>query len=217
MQTVLNTQAQGASASDGVAANFVDGKPSELFTTLLVAQIRNQNPLEPSDPSEFVGQLTQLSQMEALQKLVANGNASASMLESMQLLSLGAQVGSQVAVRSGGVVLGAAPVEGSFTLQSGSSRVTLVLQTAGGPEHRIELGTRTAGEVAFTIDPVAAGLPAGSYALRIETESKESPQVAIHGALRSVKVSATGGVLLDVAGVGTTTPDTITAFNGRKA
>lgn len=217
MQTVLNTQAQGASASDGVAANFIDGKPSELFTTLLVAQIRNQNPLEPSDPSEFVGQLTQLSQMEALQKLVANGNASASMLESMQLLSLGAQVGSQVAVRSGGVTLGTTPVEGSFTLQSGSSRVALVLQSAGGPEQRIELGTRTAGEVAFTIDPVAAGLPAGSYALRVETESKESPAVAIHGELRSVKVSATGGVLLDVAGVGTTTPDTITAFNGRKA
>lgn len=216
MQTMLNTQAQGASSSQGVAANFVDGKPSELFTTLLVAQIRNQNPLEPSDPSEFVGQLTQLSQMEALQKLVSHGTASASMLESLQLLSLGAQVGSRVAVRSGGVALGTTPVEGRFTLQSGSNRVALVLQTAGGPEHRIELGTRAAGEVAFKIDPVAAGLPAGSYALRVETESQESVQPEIVGELQSVRISSGGGVLLDVAGIGATTPDAIAAFTGRK-
>ena len=81
MQTNLNTQGQaGAAPAAAVAANVANGTPSELFTTLLVAQIRNQNPLEPTDPSEFVGQLTQLSQMEALQKLVAHGNASASML-----------------------------------------------------------------------------------------------------------------------------------------
>ena len=37
----------------------------EVFLQLLVAQIRNQNPLNPSDGTEFVAQLAQFSQLEA--------------------------------------------------------------------------------------------------------------------------------------------------------
>lgn len=215
MQTNLNTQAQADAAPAGaVAANLANGTPSELFTTLLVAQIRNQNPLEPTDPSEFVGQLTQLSQMEALQKLVAHGNASASSLESLQLLSLGAQVGSRVAVRSGGVMLGAEPVEGRVMLQSGAARVTLVLQSPLGPEHRIELGTQAAGEVAFAIEP--GRVPPGAYAMRVETDGGEAPQVDVFGELRSVRISPNGSVALDVAGIGAVPASAITGFNGRK-
>ena len=35
---------------------------SRMFTKLLVAQVRNQDPLSPNDPAAFVSQLTQLSQ-----------------------------------------------------------------------------------------------------------------------------------------------------------
>jgi len=36
----------------------------EMFLTLLVAQLKNQDPLNPSDPTEFTGQLTQYSILE---------------------------------------------------------------------------------------------------------------------------------------------------------
>ena len=36
----------------------------EMFLTLLVAQMENQDPLNPSDPTEFTGQLTQYSILE---------------------------------------------------------------------------------------------------------------------------------------------------------
>ncbi|WP_332673153.1 flagellar hook capping FlgD N-terminal domain-containing protein [Aromatoleum sp.] len=216
MQTNLNTQGQaGPAPAAAVAANVANGTPSELFTTLLVAQIRNQNPLEPTDPSEFVGQLTQLSQMEALQKLVAHGNASASMLESLQLTALGAQVGSRIAVRSGGVAVGAERIEGRVMLESGAARVTLVLQSPGGPEHRIELGTHGAGEVAFAIEP--GRVPPGAYAMRVETDGGDAPQIDVFGELRSVKVSPNGGVALDVGGLGAVPASQITGFNGRKS
>jgi hypothetical protein len=63
-----------------------------MFTKLLVAQIQNQDPLEPTDPSQFVNQLTQLSQTESLQTLASQATASASLLQSLQALALGAQV-----------------------------------------------------------------------------------------------------------------------------
>jgi flagellar basal-body rod modification protein FlgD len=69
---------------------------SDMFTKLLVAQIQNQDPLSPTDPAQFVQQLTQLSQTEALQNLSNLTSANASVLQSMQVLALGAQVGSDV-------------------------------------------------------------------------------------------------------------------------
>ena len=38
----------------------------QMFLKLLVAQIKNQNPLIPQDPTEFLGQLTQYSMLEQL-------------------------------------------------------------------------------------------------------------------------------------------------------
>lgn len=37
----------------------------EVFLQLLVAQIKNQNPLNPANGTEFVAQLAQFSQLEA--------------------------------------------------------------------------------------------------------------------------------------------------------
>ncbi len=38
----------------------------QTFLKLLVAQIKNQNPLNPTDSTQFVGQLTQYSELEQL-------------------------------------------------------------------------------------------------------------------------------------------------------
>jgi flagellar basal-body rod modification protein FlgD len=38
----------------------------QMFLRLLVAQIQNQNPLSPEDPTQFLGQLTQYSMLEQL-------------------------------------------------------------------------------------------------------------------------------------------------------
>lgn len=205
------------SASSAITMNSADSTPSELFTTLLVAQIKNQNPLEPTDPSEFVGQLTQLSQMEALQNLVSQGGVTSSMLESLQVLTLGAQVGSQVTVSTGTVTLADQPVSGSFNLDSASGKTTVVLTNATGGKYSIELGSRAPGEVAFTIDPAALGIPPGSYAIAVATDGDEAPTVGIAGEVRRVRLSPSAGVMLDVAGLGEVSSTAITAFNGRSA
>jgi flagellar hook assembly protein FlgD len=45
------------------ATENADGN-KEMFLKLLVAQLQNQNPASPSDPMEFVSQLTQFSTLE---------------------------------------------------------------------------------------------------------------------------------------------------------
>ncbi len=218
MQTsLLTSRPDGGDGASTVGSAFggATGEAAELFTRLLVAQIQHQNPLEPNDPSEFVNQLTQLSQMESMQALTRQSAASASMLESMQVIALGAQVGSEVRVRSASVEIGDDPVQGAFTLENASAQTALVLTGADGVERSVVLGTRQPGEVRFTIDPAALGLAPGTYSLMVATEGGESPFTEIDGRLGSVRLSSTGGVVLQVSHVGVVAPESVTQFNGR--
>lgn len=219
MQTTLTGTGdkQPAASSGSVLGNVLGGDPSELFTKLLVAQIKNQDPLQPSDPSQFVSQLTQLSQMESLQKLASQNAGNTSALQELQVMALGSQVGSQVAVSTDHVVLDGQPVQVGFNLESASKEVTLVLTSVGGQEKRIALGTKTAGETQFTIDPSSLGLVGGGYGIRVETSSKESPSIEVAGRLNSIRLMPGGETVINVSGVGQTAPAKITQFNGSRA
>lgn len=218
MQTNLLSSGQSSSSTSSLGAAIGNGgAASEMFTKLLVAQIKNQNPLEPSDPSEFVNQLTQLSQMESLQALSQQTAASTAAMEGMQVLALGAQVGSQVVAVSEQLTLAAEPASGMLTLQNAAARTTLVLTGADGVEHKVQLGTHAPGEVAFTLDPAKLGLAPGRYTLRVDTDTQETPAVALAGVITSVRLSAGGGVVLQVDPLGDVAPAAITQFNGRPA
>src|SRR5450830_1705019 len=214
METNLFTNATGSGASSTGASPLTNGtsESKEMFTKLLVAQIQNQDPLEPSDPSQFVQQLTQTEALQSLASLTSNN---ASVLQSMQVLALGGQVGSEVMANVDSVKLDGAKVNGAVTLSGNSSRTTLVLTDSGGQDHELALGPLSAGSVPFSIDPTAMGLPAGSYKMKVVTSSGELPPVDIAGRLNSVRLSSTGSIVLNIANVGEVAPSNVTAFNGK--
>lgn len=216
--STVNNNGTGStgSGSDTVAANGASSM-SNLFTTLLVAQIKNQDPLSPSDPSQFVNQLTQLSQMETLQKLATQGATNASMLASLQMLSLGAQVGSTVQAQVSQLNLDKDKVQAHFTLASNSAKTDLVLVGSDGSEKRIELGKRSMGSNSYTLDPVALGLPAGSYQVRIEDEAKQVTPLEITAELKSVRLTGDGDALLQLGSFGEVSAGAVTQFKGRTA
>ena len=69
----------------------------------------------------------------------------------------------------------------------------------------------------FTIDPVALGLPAGTYTMSVSTSSTEKPTVDIAGKLNSVRLSSSGNMILSVSNLGEVNPGAITGFNGKTA
>ncbi len=100
---------------------------------MLVAQLQNQDPLNPQDSSAFVAQLAQISQVEQsynmntnLQSLLASQN-SANSLSAVSLIgkAVSAQ-GSQVALTSG------TPSTLNFTLPSAATQVTVQIKDANG-------------------------------------------------------------------------------------
>lgn len=209
--------ANGANANaNGNGAVGANGSVSNLFTTLLVAQIKNQDPLSPTDSSQFVNQLTQMSQMETMQKLATQGATNASLLSSLQMLGLGAQVGSTVQAQVSQLNLDKQAIDTRFTLDSTASPATLVLTGGDGSERRIDLGARSAGSNSYRLDPAALGLASGSYQVRIENESKQASALEVLTELTSVRLTG-DGAMLQLGALGEVVPAAITQFKGRLA
>jgi flagellar basal-body rod modification protein FlgD len=213
------TTSQGtndAASQNAKQAAGESGSLPNMFTTLLVAQIQNQDPLAPMEASQFVTQFAQMSQVEAMQSLASFAAASAATQDSVLVVTLGSQVGSTVMVASDSVDLAGAPVKGGFTLDHAAADTQLVLTGAHGTEHRIALGAQAAGDVSFEIDADKLGLPPGHYTMRLTTDTSQKPRVEIMGTLQSVRLGEDGRVRLNVAGIGETGTANITRFLGRQ-
>lgn len=102
------------SSGSSTQPNETPKKPNEMgreeFTKLLIAQIKNQDPLQPLSSTEFMNQLTQLSNLEQLMavktKLDGLDNLQQSLRESQALSHLGKEVvvsSSEIRVASGQV------------------------------------------------------------------------------------------------------------------
>lgn len=100
----------------------------DQFLQLLVAQLQNQDPLNPVSDKEFIAQLSQLSQLQSLQNLDANFGQ---VLRLQQLTSGTSLVGKTVTYTDAdggsqtGVVTAVAVNGGAFELTVGDSTVPL--------------------------------------------------------------------------------------------
>lgn len=74
-------------------ASFNSQIGRDQFMELLVTQLRNQDPLEPVNQQDFLGQLAQFSSLEGIERLNLNFSES---LKFQQLSQGGALVGSRV-------------------------------------------------------------------------------------------------------------------------
>ena len=82
IQELMGNQpaAKAASSDAGQLAS------SEVFLQLLVTQLKNQNPLNPADGTEFVAQLAQFSQLE---KTIEMSDELKAIRESLDLAATG--------------------------------------------------------------------------------------------------------------------------------
>ncbi|HYI32581.1 MAG TPA: flagellar hook capping FlgD N-terminal domain-containing protein [Glaciibacter sp.] len=108
---MVNAAAKAEAAYSAAAATTVDqpkqAMNSEVFMSLLVAQLRNQDPSSPMDTNQMIAQTTQLAMMEKLTDMSATSNESFSLQMRMAAAGL---VGKEVSYKDekGDVVTGIA-------------------------------------------------------------------------------------------------------------
>ena len=202
---VNNAQTYNTRDASGVQGNGSSGNElNNLFMTLLVAQIQNQDPLNPTDGTEYVSQLAQMTQvqsMETMSKLMQNN---AILMDNLQVLSTAGLVGQQVMVQTDTVNVEDQMIEGRLTLSHNAGVVTVIVKDEAGVEHKIELGEQSAGQVNFTIDPEELGLEPGSYTLSVVTDvGEERVPIEIAGTVNNVRIPLEGGsAVVNVTGLG---------------
>lgn len=91
------TAAAGAPSASG-SASGLGGLGPDAFLQLLVAQLKYQNPMNPSDPTAMLQQVAMFTQVEVLNKVSASQSTLITLSEAQLATDL---VGSEVAVSDG--------------------------------------------------------------------------------------------------------------------
>jgi flagellar basal-body rod modification protein FlgD len=96
------------------------------FLQLITAQMQDQNPLSPSDPTQFVTQLEGMSQMSAMQSMQASMQASSIMNGTTLIGHSVLAPGTQAVLATGGAIGGA------VTAPAGTTKLTVTVQDSTG-------------------------------------------------------------------------------------
>ena len=179
------------------------------FLNLLVAQLNNQNPLEPQSNGEFIAQLAQFSQVEGIEKLNTSMGSLLSGYQSSQALQASSLVGSKVIIPTDKAVVDTSEsFKASLVLPTSSSNVYVnVYDNAGTVVSRINMGEQAAGNVSFIWDGKDASgnlLPPGTYKFEAQA-TYEGETEALNTMLpANVDSVVLGGseLMLNLAGLG---------------
>src|SRR5262245_53644631 len=97
---LVRSRTNPEAAAEGRAANAANSKKTELgqedFLALMVAQLKNQDPFKPMDPSQYVGQLAQFSSVSGLASMNQQLTNLTSSLRGNQVLDGAALIGRTV-------------------------------------------------------------------------------------------------------------------------
>lgn len=160
----------------------------EDFLKLLVAQLQNQDPMNPDDPTEFTAQLAQFSQLEQLtnvNKSLAGLNTMSSEMQRMSALGL---IGQEIIAQSDQFRFDGESVELGYRLEGPADEVQLyVLNQNGSTVAEIPVSGLAAGEHFIDWDGTGLGgavLAPGDYSLVAKAIDGQEQEIATQGLIR---------------------------------
>ncbi|GAB3375233.1 flagellar hook assembly protein FlgD [Spongiibacter taiwanensis] len=203
------TELQQASAAAKKDASSLD---QDDFMKLMLQQLKNQDPFKPTDNTEFISQMAQLTSVSGISEMNANLATLADSLYSAQLLEASSLIGKEVLVDSNKIALpSSGGVGGQLTLPVSSTAVNVEILTPGGEVvGKVSLGPQNAGDVPFEWNGVGLNgnrLPPGNYQIQASYRNgntQEALGTQVRAAVNSVSVPSNGGsAQLQLKGLGT--------------
>src|ERR1700689_3569545 len=150
-QTNAANANNSAAAASAAAAASVSALSVNDFLTLMTAQLQNQDPTQPLDPSTFVTQLAQFGTVSGIDSMQSSLSTLSSTLLSNQALSSVNLVGHSVLTQaSSAQYTTGQSMAGAVQAPGGTSGVTVEITNAGGTlVQQITLGAAS-GMTSFT-------------------------------------------------------------------
>ena len=201
-----STSSTSTASANGVTLGGTD------FLTLMLAQLKNQDPTSPVDSNEFLSQLASLSEVQGITQLNTSFSALSNSLVSGQALQASSLLGHQALVASSTATLSTAggTVTGAVSVPQTSSDVTLnITNSSGVLVNSINLGAQSAGLANFTWNGQTTSgstAPAGTYSLSAQVSGVTGGTAIttlVGGTVDSVTMgSGSTGLTLNISGLG---------------
>lgn len=149
----VSSTSTGSSSTNGTKATSASDMQDQ-FLTLLVAQLKNQDPTQPMDNAQLTSQMAQISTVSGIEKLNSTVESVTSQFASMQMLQGATMIGHTVLSEGNTMSL---TKEGkgtaAFDLEASASNATVTITNAAGQVvDTLDLGTAAAGRNYFTWD-----------------------------------------------------------------
>lgn len=197
---VQNSAATGAAAAKARTTGGLQGLTTNDFLKLMTAQIKNQDPLNPTDSNQFLSQLAQLSTVTGISSMNTTMSNLSSSLMSAQALSSASLVGHGIQAPATGAMLATGrPFVGAAQVPAGASSAMLAITDAAGVVIRHVPLSAAEGLQDFRWDgtnDAGAAAPAGAYgvsASAVVGGKNQAITTFMNGTVNSVTLDASGG------------------------
>lgn len=223
MNDTSSTGVSGTSSSSSLTGSSANDLQSS-FLTLLVAQLKNQDPTNPMQNNELTTQLAQISTVSGIEKLNTTLGSVSGQIDNSQSLQAANLIGHGVMIPGTTVLAGSTTTDGSTTtsttpfgveLQQAADKVTATITDSTGAVVRtIDIGELSAGVHTFTWDGSMTDgttAPNGSYKAAISASNGSTQLVAqpLQFGLVQGVIKSSDGNKLDLGTSGTTTLDEV--------
>jgi flagellar basal-body rod modification protein FlgD len=181
------------------------------FLDLFVAQLKNQNPLDPKEGADFLAQLAQFSTVEGIQNMQSSISNLAKTFQSNSALQATSLVGKNVFTKTNESTIKSIdqPLKGIVNIPAYAQDVQISIRDEAGALHKqFTLGNLSSGEIPFHWQ----GGP-GTYSVQasgIVDGKNTNLDTYISSNVDSVTIPRNGGgLLLNIEGVGTVPLDEV--------
>ena len=144
--SVTSTTATSSSSSTTSSLTSSD------FLNLLVNELQTQDPLDPTNSTDFINQLTSYANFDEQQTLNTNLSSLATSFNSLLTLNASNYIGKTVEAKADTATLQNGQASFGYSLNSAASSVTLTVTDSSGNAVWTGSGTTTAGSNSFAWD-----------------------------------------------------------------
>jgi len=180
----------------------------EDFLKLLMTQLQNQDPMEPMDNGEFMGQMAQFSTVQGVTEMGESIDGLVSIYQGQQMSANASMIGKQAVVNGNWAQLEGGKLAGAIDLTTAANDLRVDVKSESGElMASIGLGSKMAGTQEFSWDGIkhdGTTAPEGNYYLSasaIRDGQATVPAMQVYGTVNSVQMKG-NEVTLNVSGQG---------------
>jgi flagellar basal-body rod modification protein FlgD len=214
MTTAVQSSTSSTSAATSAASSQLQAT-QDRFLALLVAQMKNQDPLNPMDNAQVTSQMAQLSTVSGINQLNATVQALSSSMTAAQSLQATSMIGHAVLVPGNQIAMAGGKSNAAVELSQAEDSVTVKISDAKGNVVRtLQLGAQNAGIVDFQWDgkdESGTTLADGAYtytASAVQGSTKSTPTSLTYGLVNNVSLTS-GVAQLNVGNLGDVALDAV--------